>query len=157
MDSFVDAFVVSIKADTKKWANEYFQFSHDKFSPRPFLKKLAEISNQRKLHLKLGKPSRKQPLQFISTDTWDISDGLDEYGSISDLLKGSITIVEDWSSETEIKLREHLRNIVNDSLGKGLTLNPFLPEVIPEWSKKLSRSYKELSSFKIDTKVGSST
>ena len=135
-------------------------FSHifiDKFSPRPFLEKLAEISHQRKLHLKLGKPSRKQPLQFISTDTWDISDGLDEYSSIADLLEGSITIVEDWSSETENKLREHLRNIVNDSLGKRLIRNPFLPEIIPEWGRKLSRSYRKLSSFKIDTKVGSST
>ena len=86
------------------------------------------------------------PLQLISTDTWDISDGLDDYGSINDLLEGSITIVEDLCNETETKTREHLQNIVNDLGQSKKTINPFLQEVIPMWGK-------DLSSFKIDTKV----
>ena len=87
-----------------------------------------------------------QPLQLISTDTWDISDGLNDYGSITNLLEGSITIVEDLCNETETKTREHLQNIVNDFGQHNKTMNPLLQEVIPMWGK-------DLSSFKIDTKV----
>ena len=113
---------------------------------RQFLDKLTQIQST-KQHQKLGKqPERMHPLQLISTDTWDISDGLDDYGSINDLLEGSITIVEDLCNETETKTREHLQNIVNDLGQSKKTINPFLQEVIPMWGK-------DLSSFKIDTKV----
>ena len=91
-------------------------------------------------------PERIQPLQLISTDTWDISDGLNDYGSITNLLEGSITIVEDLCNETETKTREHLQNIVNDFGQNKKTMNPLLQEVIPLWGE-------DLSSFKIDTKV----
>ena len=115
--------------------------------PRPFLVKLTEILQSRKQHQELGKqPERIQPLQLISTDTWDISDSLNDYGSITNLLEGSITIVEDLCNKTEAKTREHLQNIVNDFGQHNKTMNPLLQEVIPKWGK-------DLSSFKIDTKV----
>lgn len=117
------------------------------FLLRPFLEKLTEISQSTKLHQKLGKqPARMQPLQLIATDTWDISDQLDEFGRISHLLEGSITIAKDVSNEIKYKTRDHLQKIANDFWENKNTANTFLQEVIPLWGK-------DLSSFKIDTKV----
>ena len=84
---------------------------------------MTEILQSR--NQELGKqPERIQPLQLISTDTWDISDSLNDYGSITNLLEGSITIVEDLCNETETKTREHLQNIVNDFGQNKKTMNP---------------------------------
>ena len=97
----------------------------------------------------MNKPARNKPLQLISTDTWDISDELYQYSRISDLLKGSITIVEDRADETEIKTREHLQNIVtsfwNNETGNR---NPWEKEFLPNWPRNLDWPY-----FKIDSKV----
>ena len=87
-----------------------------------------------------------QPLQLIATDTWDISDELDEYGKISYLLEGSITIAKDVSDEIKDKTRDHLQNIANEFWENKNTANIFLQEIIPLWGKDLSR-------FQIDTKV----
>ena len=87
-----------------------------------------------------------QPLQLIATDTWDISDELDEYGKISYLLEGSITIAKDVSDEIKDKTRDHLQNIANEFWENKNTANIFLQEIIPSWGK-------DLSSFQIDTKV----
>ena len=106
---------------------------------------MEEISRRKRLN----KPARNKPLQIISTDTWDISDQLHQYSRISDLLKGSITIVEDRADETENKTREHLQNIVtsfwNNEKGNR---NPWEKEFLPHWPKNLEYSY-----FKIDSKV----
>ena len=97
----------------------------------------------------MNKPARNKPLQLISTDTWDISDDLYQYSRISDLLKGSITIVEDRADETENKTREHLQNIVtsfwNNETGNR---NPWEKEFLPKWPRNLEHLY-----FKIDSKV----
>ena len=123
-------------------------FVFTNFYPRPFLDKLTEISQYTKLHQKLEKkqPARMQPLQLIATDTWDISDELDEYGKISYLLEGSITIAKDVSDEIKDKTRDHLQNIANEFWENKNTANIFLQEIIPLWGKDLSR-------FQIDTKV----
>ena len=94
----------------------------------------------------MQKDARMQPLQMIATDTWDISDDLDEYDRISHLLEGSITIAKDVSDEIKDKTRDHLQNIANDFWENKNTANIFLQEVIPFWGK-------DLSSFQIDTKV----
>ena len=110
---------------------------------RPFLDKLTEISRRKRLN----KPARKRPLQLISTDTWDISDELYQYSRISDLLKGSITIVEDRADETENKTREHLQTIVADFRANTSTnRNPWQQEFLSKWPQ-------DLSQFKIDSKV----
>ena len=124
------------------YQSSYYLYVH----LRQFLDKLTEIQATKQHQ----KPERRQPLQLISTDTWDISDSLDDYGNITDLLEGSITIVEDMSNEAENKTREHFQNIVNDFGQNKKTMNPLLQEMlqeaIPLWGE-------DLSSFKIDTKV----
>ena len=104
---------------------------------------MTEISRRKRLN----KSARKRPLQIISTDTWDISDELYQYSRISDLLKGSITIVEDRADETEIKTREHLQNVVTDFWNNKTTnRNPWQEEFLSNWPR-------DLSQFKIDSKV----
>ena len=99
--------------------------------------------------MRLNKSARKRPLQIISTDTWDISDELYQYSRISDLLKGSITIVEDRADETENKTREHLQTLVDNFWANTSTKrNPWEQEFLGgiPWPK-------DLSQFKIDSKV----
>ena len=101
---------------------------------------------------KLGKAANKRPLQLISTDTWDISDELYSYSRIADLIKGSITIVEDRSDEAENKTRAHLQNIISDFWNTNKTNgNPWLQEFLRHSDPGIPRG---LSQFKIDSKVG---
>lgn len=139
LDSLVDAYVVALKADTKL----------------PFLDKLKEIQKKSASNL-------TRPLQLISTDTWDISDDLNEYTEIAHLLINSITIVEDSSDESKNATRVHIQNIVNEYFRDSQkfrnlkTQNPWFEEfwrAVSNCPKLQNCGKRDLADFKIDSKV----
>merc|ERR1719318_258556 len=70
LNSIVDGFICAISGDTKI----------------PFLQSLQKLRKERKGQLRR--------LQLISTDDWDITDSLEKYQDIMEILEGSVTIVE---------------------------------------------------------------
>eukprot|EP00092_Neocalanus_flemingeri_P024712 GFUD01026801.1.p1 GENE.GFUD01026801.1~~GFUD01026801.1.p1 ORF type:complete len:923 (-),score=169.35 GFUD01026801.1:112-2880(-) len=138
LDSLVDAYVVALKADTKPL----------------FLDMLMKLQDRNQTKL-----NPRGPLQLISTDTWDISDDLSKYTEIADLLKNSITIVEDSADESKIETRNHLQKIVND-LFNDLSKDPKNPWLKEFWRavsncSEISENcgMRNLTNFKIDSKV----
>eukprot|EP00092_Neocalanus_flemingeri_P011699 GFUD01012615.1.p1 GENE.GFUD01012615.1~~GFUD01012615.1.p1 ORF type:complete len:913 (+),score=187.69 GFUD01012615.1:372-2741(+) len=121
LNSVVDGFICAISGDTKI----------------PFLRELQKLRKKRKGQLRR--------LQLISTDDWDITDSLQQFQDISEILEGSITIVEDLDDDSNYEMFKFLTNVK-----KLDALNPWLEEFCSE--AELSNCQFP-NDFRIDSKV----